>query len=116
MAKSDIKLTIKSSKLKTTKKLKCIKNDDEITYVDGNVIVKIKVNKNIIITTKQDNVINQIKFEENKNTYVKTFILNNAINSGQIFTKKLLIKENSIEIFYQIDNDDCYFKLEFEGD
>lgn len=112
MSKINIESILENKNTKEILKynIKGIKNNNKINYIEDNIKVNIMLDNNIIIKRIDDEKEIILEFVLNKNTnclyniYDKQFKLN-------IYTNKLVIKDNYIEIDYNIEENNMNFKL-----
>lgn len=95
---------------------KAIKNSNKITFIEDNTKYQIKIysDKIILIRSNQE-FSNMIIFQENKTTKSEYYVKEtNSSLEFNISTINLLIKENSINITYQVkETENIYiYKLE----
>lgn len=115
MSKVDIKSIVENinSNEVRTKELKGIKTKNKITYLEDDMNVSIELSDVIKVTRKDmhKEIILEFKLDENTTGLYK--IYNNTYKLN-IFTNKIEIKDNYIEIDYIIEDDNINFKLYIE--
>ena len=113
MSKIKIKATINDEKFL----FKGIKKQNKIIYKDNDILVTIDITNIIILTRENFDFKLNLIFDKNKNT-IGTYLLKTSNNylELQIKTEKIVVEQNSIEIIYNINNNEesINFKLEFE--
>ena len=96
-----------------THNIKGIKNNNRINYKEDNIKVSIILDKTIIIKRQDEEKEIILEFIMNKNTnclyniYDKQLCLN-------IYTNKIIIEDNYIEIDYVIEENNMNFKLKIK--
>ena len=112
MSKVNIKYVVKNinSKEVRSKELKAIKTKNKITYKEEEMNVSIELSDIIKITRKDMHKEIILEYKEKENTIGLYKIYNNAYKLN-IYTNKLEIKDNYIEIDYIIEDDNINFKL-----
>ena len=93
------------------------KINNKIKYQQDNDTYEIIINKDELYLIRDNQEINSaMHFKQNKYTTCDYKIKENDINLQiELYTKKLLIKENEILINYQVENTDNYeYKIEIE--
>ena len=93
-----------------------IRNNDKITFKDDDITVTIMVDNNKIMMKRvsKDYQLN-FEFEERINTMGKYFLNNdNLWLPIEVFTDKILVSENCVEVDYYIDKINFNFKISFE--
>ena len=93
------------------------KINNKIKYQQDNDTYEIIINKDELYLIRDNKEINStMHFKQNKYTTCDYKIKENDINLQiDLYTKKLLIKENEILINYQVENTDNYeYKIEIE--
>ena len=111
MSKVNIKTILENKSSKEIKEhdLVGIKTKNKITYIEDDINVSIDlVNKKI--TRKDINKEVELEFKLNENTTCLYKMYNN-IYKLNIYTNKIEIKDNYIEIDYTIEEDNINFKL-----
>lgn len=93
-----------------------IKSYNKITFKDDNITVTILIEDNKIIMKRISNEYQLIlEFEDKKDTHGKYFLNNyNLWLPLDIFTDKIVVSENNIEINYYLDKTNFNFKIKFE--
>ena len=93
------------------------KINNKIKYQQDNDTYEIIINKDELYLIRENKEINStMHFKQNKYTTCDYKIKENDINLQiELYTKKLLIKDNQILINYQVENTDNYeYKIEIE--
>lgn len=95
---------------------KAIKNSNVINYIIDNTKYKIKIEKDKIILTRNNNEFsNTMIFKPNKKTISEYYIIEaNAPLEFNITTINLTIKENLINITYHIEETDNMYIYKLE--
>ena len=93
-----------------------IKNNNKITFKDGDLIVTIIIDNNKIMMKRANKEYElNLEFDEGNNTIGKYFLNNdNLWLPIEVFTDKILVSEKSIEVDYYIDKINFNFKISFE--
>lgn len=92
--------------------LKAIVNDNKINYIDNNIMVSIKISDNIIMTRKDKNTEILFEFKQFENTKCIYKIYNKMLELN-IYTNKIVVKNNYIEIDYNIEEEKLNFRIEW---
>lgn len=110
MSKIRIDVTITNKEKTINKEVDAIKKDDRIVYKDDGIITLDIKDKRLILKRTTDNREMTLEFIENKKTIGKYNVLNHKIDLN-IFTNKLIIKDDYIEIDYKIEDELINYKL-----
>ena len=100
--------------------IKALKKDNEITYFDNDVKVRLRVlNNKILLTRENDKFKIDLEFEENKNLVTDYVIKDLGLKVKlENKTKKIVIKDESIYVSYDLFMNDSFsdsftYKLEW---
>ena len=93
-----------------------IKNNNKITFKDDGIIVTIIIDNNKIMMKRVSRDYElTLEFQEKTNTTGKYFLNNdNLWLPIEVFTDKILVSENCVEVDYYIDKINFNFKISFE--
>lgn len=92
-----------------------IKTNNKINYIEDKVNVSIEYLDKVRITRKASDKEIILEFKEKNNTTALYKIYNNTYELN-IYTNKIEIKDNYIEIDYIIEDDKINYKLFVEGE
>lgn len=83
-----------------------------INYIDNNTKVNIKINDSIFMTRKDENseIIFEFKKEENTKCIYKIYNKELYLN---IYTNNIILKDNYLEIDYNIEEEKLNFRIEW---
>ena len=102
--------------------IKALRKNDEITYFDNDVKVSLKILKNkILLTRENDKFKINLEFEENKNLVTDYVIKDLGLKVKlETKTKKVVINDESIYVSYDLFMNDSFsdsftYKLEWRG-
>ena len=108
-----------NEKLSLTNK-KGLKKDNEISYYDDDVYVVVKVLKNKILLTRENNEVKiNLEFEKNKNLVTQYVIKDMGLKVKlETKTRKIIIKDKNIYVSYDLFMNDSFsdsftYKLEW---
>lgn len=111
MAKVKIDSKIKNISTNLEARLECdgILNNNKLIYKDNDSNNEIMILSNEVILTKKrvDNIKMKFYFKENSHNFIEV-IDNNYSLKIPLSTEKLIIKENEIEIHYQVDSNEKF--------
>lgn len=99
---------------------KALKKDNEISYYDNDVYVLVKVLKNkILLTRENDKIMINLEFEKNKNLVTQYVVKDLGLKVKlETKTKEVIIKDESIYVSYDLFMNDSFsdsftYKLEW---
>ena len=108
-----------NEKLSLTNK-KGLKKDNEISYYDDDVYVVVKVLKNKILLTRENNEVKiNLEFEKNKNLVTQYVIKDMGLKVKlETKTRQIIIKDKNIYVSYDLFMNDSFsdsftYKLEW---
>lgn len=108
-----------NEKLSLTNK-KGLKKDSEISYYDDDVYVVVKVLKNKILLTRENNEVKiNLEFEKNKNLVTQYVIKDMGLKVKlETKTRQIIIKDKNIYVSYDLFMNDSFsdsftYKLEW---
>lgn len=113
MAKRKIKISLKNNDEVIESELSALIIDNNIKYIDNDIIVNININNDIIIMKRENNEYQLIlEFKNKKKTTGSYLLKNNNIQFDlEILTNNLIIEDNFISIIYEINNEVKEYEL-----
>lgn len=113
MAKKKIQISLKNNNEVTKSDLSALIIDNNIKYIDNDIIVNININNDIIIMKRENNEYQLIlEFKNKKKTTGSYLLKNNNIQFDlEILTNNLIIKDKFISIIYEINNEVKEYEL-----
>ena len=113
MAKKKIQISLKNNNEVTKSDLSALIIDNNIKYIDNDIIVNININNDIIIMKRENNEYQLIlEFKNKKKTTGSYLLKNNNIQFDlEILTNNLIIEDNFISIIYEINNEVKEYEL-----
>lgn len=113
MAKKKIQISLKNNNEITKSDLSALIIDNNIKYIDNDIIVNININNDIIIMKRENNEYQLIlEFKNKKKTTGSYLLKNNNIQFDlEILTNNLIIKDKFISIIYEINNEVKEYEL-----
>jgi len=114
MSKVNITSILKNKNTKEIIKnnIKGIVNDNIINYIDNNTKVNIKISDSIIMTRKEEDSEIIFEFKELENTKC-IYKIYNKILELNIYTNKIVKRDNYLEIDYNIEEEKLNFRIEW---
>ena len=117
MGKTYIKAKLVSDEENIDISTSAIKNKNKIIYKENNILVTILIFKNKILMNRSCNEYEiDFIFEKGKNTISKYKVFGgNKVFSLDTYTKKLIIRDNIIEINYILEGNEFNYVLSIGG-
>lgn len=110
MAKKMIKSILKNSSEEIELELSAIVLENKISYMEKDTMVNIYINDDIVM--KRTNNFSAITFNFKKNEYTKCiYEIEGKALELNIYTNKLVVEDNYLEIDYIIEEENINFKM-----